>query len=33
MADLAENRLSTHEVMNQPYALADYNLFAGDASA
>jgi len=28
----AENRLSTHEVVNQPYALADYNLFEADAA-
>ena len=23
---------ATHEVLNQPFALADYNLFAGDAA-
>jgi putative acyl-CoA dehydrogenase len=28
----AETRLSTHEVVNQPYALEDYNLFEADAA-
>ncbi len=32
MTALAENRLSTHEVLNQPYALVDYNLFEADAA-
>ncbi len=32
MTNLAESRLSTHEVANQPYALADYNLFEADAA-
>ncbi|HXT09783.1 MAG TPA: acyl-CoA dehydrogenase family protein [Roseiarcus sp.] len=32
MTAFAENRLSTHEVLNQPYALADYNLFEADAA-
>jgi putative acyl-CoA dehydrogenase len=30
--NVAENRLSTHEVLNQPLALADYDLFEGDAA-
>jgi putative acyl-CoA dehydrogenase len=32
MTNLAESRLSTHEVANQPFALADYNLFEADAA-
>jgi putative acyl-CoA dehydrogenase len=32
MASFAESSLSTHEVLNQPFALADYNLFTGDAA-
>jgi putative acyl-CoA dehydrogenase len=28
----AESRLSTHEVLNQPHPLADYNLFEADAA-
>ena len=32
MQAFAENRLSTHEVVNQPQALVDYNLFEADAA-
>ena len=32
MTSRAESRLSTHEVLNQPVALADYNLFEADAA-
>jgi putative acyl-CoA dehydrogenase len=32
MSDRAEASLATHEVVNQPFALADYNLFTGDAA-
>ena len=32
MSAFAEDRLSTHEVVNQPYGLADYNLFEADAA-
>jgi putative acyl-CoA dehydrogenase len=32
MTAFAENRLSTHEVFNQPVALADYNLFEADTA-
>jgi len=32
MSAFAENHLSTHEVVNQPHALADYNLFDSDAA-
>ena len=29
---MSESTLSTHEVINQPFALADYNLFTSDAA-
>ena len=29
---MPELAAATHEVLNQPFALADYNLFAGDAA-
>ena len=32
MKAFAQSRLSTHDVENQPYALADYNLFEADAA-
>jgi putative acyl-CoA dehydrogenase len=32
MIPSAENHLSTHDVVNQPFALADYNLFEADAA-
>ena len=32
MTARAESRLSTHDVLNQPYALEDYNLFTADAA-
>ncbi|MDE3176440.1 MAG: acyl-CoA dehydrogenase family protein [Pseudomonadota bacterium] len=32
MTAFAENHLSTHEVVNQPQALVDYNLFEADAA-
>src|ERR1700759_1892315 len=32
MSNSAESRLATHDVLNQPFALADFNLFETDAA-